>query len=342
MYLIWGRLTRIGSERGGGDTSKFHPARRRRRHLVRRGTAPPPPTAIRTSTVAPPLPPPTLTMAGGREALLRQHLARDMVWRHLDARGQPLGRLAVAAASLLLGKHKPTAMTSVWAGDPVLITHADAVVLTGRKASTKVYRRHSGYPGGLTVTPFAQLQRRQPGEAIRRAVRGMLPGNALRAVRMGHLYVVPGGDHPHAPHRPVTMPPPGGGGRLGRGGGATRSEVGDWWANLLVDVGEADVRRLVAEVKAEMAAGGGRGGGGGGGVPAASPTSSPRPSARPTRTMRRRCGGGWTRRSRGGGGRGGVSSRLMTRRRRRRRGRKRAPRRVGRRAGGGSVGGGGG
>ncbi|KAK1862332.1 hypothetical protein I4F81_004906 [Pyropia yezoensis] len=128
-------------------------------------------------------------MAGGREALLRQHIARDRVWRHLDARGQPLGRLAVAAASLLLGKHKPTALTSVWAGDPVLITHADSVVLTGRKATSKVYYRHSGYPGGLSTTPFADLQRKQPGESIRRAVRGMLPGNALRAVRMGQLDV---------------------------------------------------------------------------------------------------------------------------------------------------------
>ncbi|GAB0494813.1 hypothetical protein MMPV_006109 [Pyropia vietnamensis] len=193
-------------------------------------------------------------MAGGREALLRQHIARDRVWRHLDARGQPLGRLAVAAASLLLGKHKPTAMTSVWAGDPVLITHAESVVLTGRKASTKVYYRHSGYPGGLSTTRFADLQRKQPGEAIRRAVRGMLPSNALRAVRMGQLYVVPGGDHPYASRRPVTMPPPAGGARLGRGGGASAEEVREWWANLLVDVGASDVRRIVAEVKAEAAA----------------------------------------------------------------------------------------
>lgn len=249
-------------------------------------------------------------MAGGREAVLRQHIARDKVWRHLDARGQPLGRLATAAASLLLGKHKPTAMTSVWAGDPVLITHADSVVLTGRKAATKVYYRHSGYPGGLSTTPFAELQRKRPGEAIRLAVRGMLPPNALRAVRMDQLYVVPGGDHPYASRRPVTMPPPTGGPRLGRGGGATAAELREWWANLLVDVGAADVRRIVAEVKAEAAAArGGAADGGGAPAGAAAGGGGGRPGARRARARRAARPERGCRRRRGRAGAAGVVAR---------------------------------
>ena len=100
-------------------------------------------------------------------------------WHVIDATDVVLGRLAVQAATLLRGKHKPTFAPHVDAGDFVIIINADKVALSGNKRVTKLAYRHSGYPGGLTATPFGELLEKDPRKAVEKAVWGMLPKNRL-------------------------------------------------------------------------------------------------------------------------------------------------------------------
>lgn len=110
----------------------------------------------------------------------------------LDARGQILGRLAVKAARLLMGKDKPYFSPAVDGGDFVVIENARKITVTGEKAKKKVYTRYSGYPGGLKEETFERLLERQPERVIEKAIGGMLPRNKLRKRRLARLRVFPG------------------------------------------------------------------------------------------------------------------------------------------------------
>ncbi len=118
-------------------------------------------------------------------------------WHVIDATDVVLGRLAVQAATLLRGKHKPTFAPHVDSGDFVIIVNASKVALTGDKATKKVSYHHSGYPGGLSATPFGRLLEKDARKAIEKAVWGMLPKNRLSRQLLRKLKVYAGPEHPH-------------------------------------------------------------------------------------------------------------------------------------------------
>ena len=119
-------------------------------------------------------------------------------WHVIDATDVRLGRLAVQVANLLRGKHKPIFAPHVDTGDFVIVVNADKVSLSGNKRVTKLAYRHSGYPGGLSATPFGELLEKDPRKAIEKAVWGMLPKNRLGRQMLKKLKVYAGPDHPHA------------------------------------------------------------------------------------------------------------------------------------------------
>lgn len=123
-------------------------------------------------------------------------------WYVLDAAGKTLGRLATEAACLLRGKHKPIFTPHVDTGDHVIVINADKVVLTGNKLQKKLFVRHSGYPGGLKVMNYANLMRRRPELAVRKAIEGMLPHNRLGSKMARKLKVYKGPEHPHQAQKP--------------------------------------------------------------------------------------------------------------------------------------------
>jgi large subunit ribosomal protein L13 len=128
-------------------------------------------------------------------------------WLVIDATDVVLGRLASHAAALLRGKHKPTFAPHMDMGDHVIIVNAEKVALTGSKLTQKMAYRHSGYPGGLTATSYADLLEKNPVRAVEKAIRGMLPKNTLGRAQIAKLKVYVGADHPHqaqAP-RPYTL-----------------------------------------------------------------------------------------------------------------------------------------
>jgi len=127
------------------------------------------------------------------------------VWYVVDADGLVLGRLASEVARLLRGKHKPQFAPHMDTGDHVIIINAEKVVLTAGKAERKTVYRHSGYPGGLKRQTFAELLDKKPEDAVRRAVRGMLPKNSLGRQMLTKLKVYAGPDHPHAAQQPATI-----------------------------------------------------------------------------------------------------------------------------------------
>lgn len=116
-------------------------------------------------------------------------------WLHIDGADRVLGQLASDIADKLMGKHKPTYTPNLDAGDYVVVTNASQVVVTGNKADKKTYIHHSNYPGGLTRETFRTLQERDPEAVIRLAVKGMLPANKLRDVRLARLKVFPDSEH---------------------------------------------------------------------------------------------------------------------------------------------------
>jgi large subunit ribosomal protein L13 len=125
-------------------------------------------------------------------------------WHVIDAEGKPLGRIATVAARLLQGKHKATYTPFIDTGDHVVIVNAGVVKLTGRKEDQKVYRRHSGYSGGLREERAKTVRMRRPNRMVEEAVRGMLPKTKLGDAMFRKLKVYSGKDHPHAAQQPIT------------------------------------------------------------------------------------------------------------------------------------------
>jgi large subunit ribosomal protein L13 len=129
----------------------------------------------------------------------------DSRWHVIDAGGQVLGRVATLAARLLQGKHKPVYTPFIDTGDHVVVVNAAQVTLTGRKEAQKVYRRHSGYEGGMHEERATVLRKRQPIRLVEEAVRGMLPKTKMGNAMYRKLKVYAGPDHPHTAQQPKTI-----------------------------------------------------------------------------------------------------------------------------------------
>jgi large subunit ribosomal protein L13 len=129
----------------------------------------------------------------------------DARWHVIDADGRVLGRVATLTARLLQGKHKPTYTPFLEGGDHVVVVNAASVRLSGRKERQKIYRRHSGFEGGLHEERAADLRKRLPVRLVEEAVRGMLPKNKLGDAMYRKLKVYAGADHPHAAQRPTRI-----------------------------------------------------------------------------------------------------------------------------------------
>lgn len=128
-------------------------------------------------------------------------------WYVVDAEGQTLGRLSTAIARVLMGKNKPIYTPGVDCGDYVIVVNAEKVVLSGNKASKKMYYHHTGYPGGLRETGFETMLRKKPERVIELAVKGMLPKNTLGRQMYKKLKVYAGADHKHAAQQPIVLDP---------------------------------------------------------------------------------------------------------------------------------------
>lgn len=128
-------------------------------------------------------------------------------WYLVDADGKTLGRLATHVARLLLGKGKPIYTPFLDTGDHVIVVNAAKVRLTGTKHRDKLYRRHSGYPGGLRATAAGDLLAKNPEKVVREAVFGMLPKTKLGRALRKKLRVYRGPDHPHQAQQPVPLAP---------------------------------------------------------------------------------------------------------------------------------------
>jgi large subunit ribosomal protein L13 len=126
-------------------------------------------------------------------------------WYLVDAQGRVLGRLASEIATILRGKRKPTYSPHLDNGDHVVVINADKVVVSGKKRQQKLYRHHSGYPGGLRSRTFAQLMASKPERILRQAVRGMLPHNRLGRQMLKKLRVYAGPEHPHLSQKPQPL-----------------------------------------------------------------------------------------------------------------------------------------
>ena len=126
-------------------------------------------------------------------------------WHIVDATDQVLGRLASKAAMILMGKHKPTYTTFLDTGDHVIVINADKVRVTGNKEQQKIYRRHSGYPGGLSEVGMAKVRATRPTRIVEEAVAGMLPKNKLGKQMYRKLKVYAGDKHPHQAQKPEAL-----------------------------------------------------------------------------------------------------------------------------------------
>ena len=124
-------------------------------------------------------------------------------WYIIDAENQTLGRVAVVAANILRGKNKPQYTPNVDTGDFVIITNAEKITVSGKKETDKLYRSHSGYPGGFKEISFGALMEKDPTRAIEKAVKGMLPHNTLGDEQFQKLKVYAGANHPHEAQKPV-------------------------------------------------------------------------------------------------------------------------------------------
>lgn len=124
-------------------------------------------------------------------------------WYVIDAEGKTLGRLAVLAANLLRGKHKPEFTPNVDTGDFVIIINAAKITVSGKKETDKMYYHHTGYPGGLKSASFKELMQKDATLALEKAIKGMLPHNTLGHDQFNKLKIYAGSEHPHAAQKPV-------------------------------------------------------------------------------------------------------------------------------------------
>lgn len=123
-------------------------------------------------------------------------------WYVIDAEGRNLGRMASEVASILRGKKKPTFTPHVDCGDYVIVINAEKVAVTGKKRQEKIYKRHTGYPGGLREVSFEELMEKHPTEAVRHAVKGMMPKGKLGRQMFKKLKVYAGPEHEHQAQKP--------------------------------------------------------------------------------------------------------------------------------------------
>ncbi len=137
---------------------------------------------------------------------MKSYMARpssvERRWHLIDAEGRTLGRLASEIAQLLRGKNKPQYTPHIDTGDFVVVVNAEKVVVTGKKAEQKVYRRHTGRPGGLRETNYEVMLERKPTEILRKAVWGMIPKTRLGRAQFKKLKVYAGPGHPHEAQNP--------------------------------------------------------------------------------------------------------------------------------------------
>ena len=126
-------------------------------------------------------------------------------WYVVDAEGQTLGRLASEIAKVLTGKNKPIYTPHVDTGDFVIVINADKVVLTGKKLDQKLYRWHTGHPGGLREVKYRDMMNKKPEEVVMHAVKGMLPKNTLGRKMLTKLRVYKGTDHNHEAQQPEVL-----------------------------------------------------------------------------------------------------------------------------------------
>ena len=127
-------------------------------------------------------------------------------WYVVDADGKTLGRLATQIADTLRGKRKPQFTPHVDTGDFVVVVNAEKIAVTGKKLDEKLYRRHSGYPGGLRSRPLREELERRPTEVLRTAVKGMLPRTRLGRAQLTKLKIYAGPEHPHVAQDPKPLP----------------------------------------------------------------------------------------------------------------------------------------
>jgi large subunit ribosomal protein L13 len=135
-------------------------------------------------------------------------LAKDAIkrqWFIVDAKDQTLGRMSARIAAVLIGKHKPDFTPHADCGDFVIVVNAEHVRLTGKKLTDKVYQHHTQFPGGLLTQTAGEIKAKHPERLIELAVRGMLPLNKLRALRMKRLRVFAGAEHEHDAHKPQPL-----------------------------------------------------------------------------------------------------------------------------------------
>ena len=126
-------------------------------------------------------------------------------WYIIDAEGKTLGRLATEVARILIGKHKPTYMPNCDMGDFVIVINAEKVVVTGKKVTDKLYRHHTGYPGGLKEVPYKDLLKKHPTAPVETAVKGMLPKGPMGRDMIKKLHVYAGPEHANQAQKPEVL-----------------------------------------------------------------------------------------------------------------------------------------
>lgn len=136
------------------------------------------------------------------KSYMARPLSVERKWHLVDAEGRTLGRLATEISTVLRGKNKPQYTPHIDTGDFVVVVNAEKIVVTGKKAEQKVYRRHSQRPGGLKEVSYEQMLERKPEEILRKAVRGMMPKTRLGRAQFRKLKLYAGPEHPHEAQNP--------------------------------------------------------------------------------------------------------------------------------------------